>query len=126
MRAQLFVLVPALLAAFASAGETPFYKTEDCNKYVAQMDLNSCTGGNSQAADDALNKLYKQVMARQPDQAAKDRLHDSERLWIKQRDKFCADDVGEQADGGSIWPMEMNTCLQNQTDVRIKILRSMK
>jgi uncharacterized protein YecT (DUF1311 family) len=64
-------------------------------------------------------------MALQKNSNARMRLRASERDWIARRDKSCADEVGPQEEGGSIWPMEMNECLQKKTDVRIHALALM-
>ena len=125
MRPVLLATCFLLAANAAFAQSAPVYKTQDCNKAVTQMDLNQCAGANYQSADDTLNALYKQVMLWLPDQAAKDRLRDSERAWIKHRDKVCADEVGPQADGGSIWLMEMSNCLEKQTALRLRVLQKM-
>ena len=123
-RAACVLLPVALAIASAHAKDAALYKVEDCSKFIAQMDLNSCTGDNLESADAALNAVYKQVMVWR-DKAGQESLKHSERAWIAQRDKTCADEVGPQEDGGSIWPMESNTCLREQTDKRIRELQKM-
>ena len=125
MRVCLLVCVLLVVAADASAAETPLYKSEDCNRYTVQMDLNMCAGTNAEAADKKLNEVYKQVMDSRGDEAARASLRRSERDWIKYRDKHCDEEVGPQADGGSIWPMEMSNCLEQETAKRIRALQRM-
>ena len=126
MKIFLFALGGVLLAALpAHAADAPPYKAKDCGKYMVQADMNQCAGDNYQAADDALNAVYKQVMAQQAEDAAKAALRKSERAWISYRDKECNSEVGPQADGGSIWPMEMSNCLEDKTVARIKELKGM-
>jgi uncharacterized protein YecT (DUF1311 family) len=122
---KLFILGMALLlAGVASAKESPHYKTENCDNLLSQMELNGCYGDNYQAADDALNTIYKQVMASSLDQPAKGSLRNSERVWIKSRDKLCDDETAAD-EGGSIRPMEIDICMQKKTDTRIRMLKAM-
>jgi uncharacterized protein YecT (DUF1311 family) len=114
-----------VLAMPALAKDAPLYPVKDCGRFTVQMEMNECANDNAQAADDALNALYKQVMASRRSQSDKDGLKQSERSWIKYRDKTCADQVGPQEDGGSIWPMDMANCEQKQTDARILTLKRM-
>jgi uncharacterized protein YecT (DUF1311 family) len=119
------IMVFCFLATGALAANAPLYPVKDCGRYVVQMEINECANDNAQAADDALNATYKQVMASRQNQGDKDGLKLSERSWIKYRDKTCADEVGSQEDGGSIWPMEMANCEEKQTDARIRVLQRM-
>ncbi len=120
-------ILAALLCCAASASGAkgaPLYPTKDCGRYTAQMDMNMCANDNADAADTALNALYKQVAASKnaEDKAS---LKQAERFWIKYRDKTCNDQVGPQADGGSIWPMEWANCQETETAKRIVVLKRM-
>ena len=110
----------------ADAQIAPLYPVKDCSQLTTQMELNQCAGANDQAADAALNKLYRQVMADQTDAASKARLTEAERAWIAYRDKECAYEVGPQQDGGSIWPMEMSNCLEAVTAARLAELMKLR
>ena len=114
-----------LATAMAGAKDAPLYPVKDCSSAMNQMDINDCANTNADAADAALNAVYKKVMAAKADAASRDGLKQSERSWIKYRDKTCADEVGPREDGGSIWPMDMANCLQKQTDARIRTLQRM-
>jgi uncharacterized protein YecT (DUF1311 family) len=107
----------------AHAGDAPLYKAKDCGKYQVQADMNQCAGDNYQAADDALNAVYKSLMAQQDDAPSRAALRDAERAWITYRDKECAFEIGPQENGGSIWPMEMSNCLEDKTAARITELK---
>jgi len=125
MRVCLLGAVLMMACGSAGAAEAPLYKTEDCNRYTVQMDLNTCAGANAEAADKTLNAVYKQVMDSRSDETAKASLRQSERSWIEYRDKHCDEEVGPQEDGGSIWPMEMSNCLEQETAKRIRVLQRM-
>jgi uncharacterized protein YecT (DUF1311 family) len=113
------------LAGAAQAKEPALYPVQDCGRYITQMDMNICANANAEAADTALNAVYKQVLASRPAPADKDGVRQAERGWIKYRDKTCADEVGPREDGGSIWPMDMANCEQTETDKRIRALQRM-
>jgi uncharacterized protein YecT (DUF1311 family) len=108
------------------AQNAPLYPVTDCSGLTVQMELNQCAGANYEAADAALNKLYRQQMAEEADSATKQRLTEAERAWIAYRDKECAYQVGPQQEGGSIWPMEMSNCLEQMTAARIRELAKLR
>jgi len=113
-----------MLTGGTSASDAPLYKTRDCGKEMVQMGMNMCAGANLDAANTELNRVYQKLMSQQTDQPSKDQLKDVERSWIAYRDKECAWEIGPQEDGGSIWPMAMDNCLQEKTDARIRELKS--
>jgi uncharacterized protein YecT (DUF1311 family) len=118
--------VLALCAASggAFASDAPLYRTRDCGKEMVQMGMNLCAGANLDAANAELNRVYQKLMSQQADQKSKEQLKDVERAWVAFRDKECAWEIGPQEDGGSIWPMAMDNCLQEKTDARIRELKS--
>jgi uncharacterized protein YecT (DUF1311 family) len=118
------VVVLICAALPASAKDAPLYKSEDCGKYEVQMDMNTCAGGNYESADDALNAIYKQIMASALDQASKDKLRNSERSWIKIRDKACNEEAAPDQ-GGSIYDMDFDNCLEARTAARIRELKKL-
>lgn len=123
MRGWAIAIAAVLAAGCAAAGPGELYRTQDCNAATNQRDLNLCADANYAAADRALNDLYRQLMARQHDEASRLRLRDDERAWISYRDKDCARQVGPREGGGSIWPLDMATCLKDRTDARLRELK---
>lgn len=117
------IVAPLMLlmlgTAAANAEDAPPYPVKDCSQLTVQMELNACAGANLKAADVALNKAYQQAMAQQTDASSRRQLADVERAWIAYRDRECAFEVGPQENGGSIWPMEMNNCLEQMTAARL-------
>ena len=122
MKAILFAIAATFAATAASGQESAPYKARDCGQLTVQQELNACAGDNLRIADASLNTLYARLMAEQDNAAAKAQLREVERAWIAYRDKECAFEVGPQADGGSIWPMEMSNCLEEKTAARIREL----
>lgn len=113
-------------AAAAAAQNTRLYPVTDCSRLTSQAELNQCAGANHEAADAALNRLYRKLMAEQTGAASRQRLIEAERAWIAYRDKECAYQVGPQQEGGSIWPMEMSNCLEELTAARIRELSKLR
>lgn len=123
MRKTICVAAAAMgLVGAAIAAEPPLYKAQDCSQLQVQMELNQCAGANADAADAALNATYKKLLKRADAKSAA-ALKETERAWIQYRDRECAREVGSQADGGSIWPMEMSNCLEDKTAARLKELK---
>ncbi len=115
------IAVVAMLAM--PLGRPPLYPVEDCNKAETQRDLNMCARNNEAAAARALNDAYRKLQARQPDRQSKLRLRDAQRAWIAHRNRECAREVGPREGGGSIWPMDMSTCLETKTAARLRELK---
>jgi uncharacterized protein YecT (DUF1311 family) len=115
-----------LMLDTAVAADAIPYPVIDCGQLTVQMEINACAGANLDAADVALNKVYRQVMVQQSNTASKDQLKDVERAWIAYRDRECALEVGPRESGGSIWPMEMSNCLEKKTATRIRELTKLR
>jgi uncharacterized protein YecT (DUF1311 family) len=106
-----------------SAQAAPLYRSENCGDKATQTELNICSYANLKAADAALNRLYARLMTQQGSRAEKDRLKAAERAWLAYRDAECAFAAGPREEGGTMWPLEMNGCLQRKTDARLRELQ---
>lgn len=93
----------------------------DCKHDETQMALNICSYREYQAADAELNRVYRQVLARNARFATSIRA--AQRAWIVFRDKECAIPA-LQYQGGSIAPLEINTCNADLTRERTQHLRA--
>lgn len=115
------LVVGAAFARSPAIAAPPLYEEKDCGGEATQIELNICSGSNLRAADAALNRLYARLMAEAgTDKAA---LKAAERAWVAYRDAECAFTVGPREGGGTVWPLEMNGCLQRKTDARLRELR---
>ena len=94
----------------------------DCNDPVAQQEMNLCSAREYEAADAQLNTVYRAVMAAQ-DTQGKATLRASEREWIVQRDRTCKEETAGE-EGGSIYPLEYNTCMIRLTKERTRELHT--
>jgi uncharacterized protein YecT (DUF1311 family) len=117
------VTMLCVLTGGAAAGDAPLYRTKDCSKEMVQMEMNLCAGANLDTADAELNHVYQKLLSQQADQKSREQLKDVEHSWMTYRDKECAWEIGPQEDGGSIWPMAMDNCLQEKTDSRIREIK---
>jgi uncharacterized protein YecT (DUF1311 family) len=111
-----------LLAGTAAQAAPGLYPVEDCNREETQSGLNACVGANFEAADRALGETYRRLLARLDDPAARARLERSERRFLAARDRDCARKVGPREGSGSIWPMDLASCLEEKTAARLRAL----
>src|SRR5690606_29530836 len=109
-----------LLTAAAHAAPPPDAATQealqDCDRN--QLTMNLCAAHRHQEADRALNLQYRQTLAKQPDDAARQRLRVAQRAWIAFRDKDCLASTGPREASGSIWPLLQSSCLARHTERR--------
>jgi len=101
------------------SGQSLGYRAEDCNRYMVQRDLNMCAARNFEAADDALNRAYSDVIGGMRDPEGRRRLIEEERAWIAERDRRCNAEAGPREQGGSIWPLNFAMCQERETRARI-------
>lgn len=113
-------LLPCLFLACACASAAQDDFEIKCNPDGNQLEMNACALADFKRADAALNKQYKQAMARvsKKDQS---RLRREQRAWLKQRDSGCKEEAKE-SEGGSIWPLEYFSCLASVTQKRTEEL----
>ena len=104
-----------LLSASALANE--------CDKATTQLELNTCSAQQYQAADKKLNQTYQAAIARAA-APQRDLLKKAQQAWITLRDADCAF-IGSGTEGGSVQPMIMNQCLAEKTVEREAFLASL-
>jgi len=111
-------LMVSSVHAFAQGPKNP----DPCAGAQSQAELNICGGKKFQAADAALNQVYKRLMAIL-DEEQKLQLRDVENTWLKYRDANC-DFVADEYKGGSMRPMIHGLCLEEMTRNRTTELRN--
>lgn len=90
------------------------------NKAQSQSDLTQCSLDDLKKSNDSLNTLYKEMEARLTgDSESRKLLVDAQKKWIAFRDAECTFSTVRSA-GGSINPMNVNTCANALTLSRIK------
>lgn len=81
-----------------------------------QPAMNACAAEEYTRQDSELNQAYVMVM-KPLKSAGKTKLRNSQRAWIKSRDKTCKAERAEY-EGGTIAPLIFYSCLTNETIMR--------
>jgi uncharacterized protein YecT (DUF1311 family) len=99
-------------------------KTRDpCANAQTTAEMRDCAGRESKQADDELNRVYRQLMAKfGNDEGHKTALKTAQQAWIKYRDANC-DFASYLNRGGTIEPVVRYNCLTSMTVSRMKELR---
>lgn len=103
-----------LLAAGAHAADDA--NPLDCRPDGNQQQMNACAVRDFRAADAALNIHYGEVMKTLSPQM-RVALRTEQRTWLKGRDPSCKR-ASKANEGGSIWPLVFNSCLEKSTRQR--------
>ena len=112
------ILLCGLIALMSPAGAQ---QSNDCSSAVVQSEINACVARSYKREDDALNAIYKRLMAKLSADD-KPKLVKAERDWINRRDKTCEKQT-EGSVGGSIHPMDVSLCLEDVTKARTGLLQ---
>ena len=129
------VFSSVIFGALALPGLAQEEPAVDCANAMTQSDLNLCAHRDYQAADQALNAVYRKVLAttQETDKQIKDydpnavgavdALKKAQRAWIVYRDGQC-ELAGFAARGGSMEPMLISGCLAELTTKRTAELKA--
>lgn len=115
MKRYLIAGAALLLSASALANE--------CDKATTQLEMNTCSAQQYQAADKKLNQTYQAAIKRAA-VPQRDLLKKAQQAWIALRDADCAF-IGSGTEGGSVQPMIINQCLAEKTVEREAFLASL-
>ena len=110
-----------VLASGAASGQRK-KKSDPCANPLTQFDMTQCAGKAFRAADDALNQVYRKLVALL-DEEEKPQLKEAQTAWLKYRDTNC-DFVADQFKGGTMRPMVNALCLADVTKNRTAELRT--
>ncbi|QSI30314.1 DUF1311 domain-containing protein [Variovorax sp. RKNM96] len=108
------VATVALLAGSAQAAT--YDEPVDCNPNGNQQQMNDCALLDFRAADAVLNIRYGEVMKTLSPQM-RVALRNEQRAWLKGRDPACKR-ASRAYEGGSMWPLVFNSCLEKSTRKR--------
>lgn len=102
---------------------SPLAFADDCDNAKTQTDMNQCAARQNQAADKALNDVYRQISQRlKASPAAKKQLVSAQRAWLVFRDAECTFSASGVT-GGSAWPLVYADCLKTQNIARTQALK---
>ncbi len=114
----------AMLIMFgALSGLAEPQKTKDpCANAQTTSEMRDCAGREYKQADEELNRVYRQLMAKLDDEGRKTALRTAQQAWIKYRDANC-DFASYLNRGGTIEPVVRYNCMTGMTVARTKELR---
>ena len=116
-RALLAVAASAVLLLATGAQAADEASPLDCKPDGNQQQMNACAVRDFRAADAALNTHYGEVMKSLSPQM-RTALRTEQRVWLKGRDPGCKA-ASKDSEGGSIWPLEFYSCLEQTTRKRM-------
>ena len=96
---------------------------DECDKATTQLELNTCSAQQYQAADKKLNQTYQSAIKRAA-APQRDLLKKAQQAWIALRDADC-NFIGSGTEGGSVQPMIISQCLTEKTVEREAFLASL-
>ncbi|HDC4441106.1 TPA: lysozyme inhibitor LprI family protein [Enterobacter cloacae] len=112
-----FIIAGAALLLSASA------LADECDNATTQLELNTCSAQQYQAADKKLNQTYQAAIKRAA-APQRDLLKKAQQAWIALRDADC-NFIGSGTEGGSVQPMIISQCLTEKTVEREAFLASL-
>src|SRR5713101_2558120 len=113
-----------MLIVFTSlSGLAEPQKTKDpCANAQTTAEMRDCAGREYKQADEELNRVYRQLMAKLDNEGRKTALKTAQQAWIKYRDANC-DFASYLNRGGTIEPVVRYNCMTGVTVSRMKELR---
>ena len=96
---------------------------EECANATTQLEMNTCTAQQYQAADKKLNQTYQAAIKR-AEAPQRELLKKAQQAWIALRDADCKF-IGSGTEGGSVQPMIVSQCLAEKTVEREAFLASL-
>ncbi|MDZ5703614.1 lysozyme inhibitor LprI family protein [Enterobacter ludwigii] len=96
---------------------------EECTNATTQLEMNTCTAQQYQAADKKLNQTYQAAIKR-AEAPQRELLKKAQQAWIALRDADC-NFIGSGTEGGSVQPMIISQCLNEKTVEREAFLASL-
>ncbi|MDV5631505.1 lysozyme inhibitor LprI family protein [Enterobacter cloacae] len=96
---------------------------DECDNATTQLELNTCSAQQYQAADKKLNQTYQSAIKRAA-APQRDLLKKAQQAWIALRDADC-NFIGSGNEGGSVQPMIISQCLTEKTVEREAFLASL-
>ncbi|GBH23304.1 lysozyme inhibitor LprI family protein [Burkholderia vietnamiensis] len=111
-----------LLCALARTANLAHART-NCADAADQAAMTACADRAYKKSDAELNRTYQAVTARLRDaRPLADKLVSAQRAWIAYRDAECSFSSAN-AEGGSVYPMVVSTCLDDLTKTRTETLK---
>lgn len=100
----------------------------NCDEPGNQHEMNYCAHILYQAEDQILNEVYKKAMTAEFSEDKKinlehrAKLKESQKAWVGFKTKFCEVQAYYYSSTGSMYALDLYTCLKDQTRAQIKNL----
>ncbi len=95
----------------------------DCNNANTQIDMNQCAARAATTAEQKLGRLMTSLAAQMPAENWK-KLNTLNKKWLDLRNEECQFEADFYAEGGSMNPMLVSSCVETQTKERIERLKA--
>ncbi|RQR62444.1 DUF1311 domain-containing protein [Burkholderia sp. Bp9125] len=114
-------VLTGLLLSLAMAANA--HAQANCANAPDQAAMSACADRAYKKSDAELNRAYQAVTTRVRDnRPLADKLVSAQRAWVAYRDAECGFSSAG-AEGGSVYPMVVSTCLDDLTKVRLESLQ---
>lgn len=110
-----------LLTAIAASGYQS-QTTDPCKDGQTTFEMKQCAAKKYKQADEELNRVYRQLMAKLEDEGHKTSLKTAQQAWLKYRDTNC-DFESYLNRGGTIYPLVVSDCMTVMTASRTNELK---
>jgi len=126
-------LPSALLALILLPSPADAKEAVDCSNARNTVEINACAETDYKAADDALNDVYRKVLAHIADSAGEapyDRaswekaMREAQRAWVAFRDSDCKGAVPMEWSGGTGTTAAVLGCMTEKTAARTSDLKA--
>ena len=122
MAKRILFLVPGLVLVLLSVCEGHERPLDAlCPEATTTVEMQACLKRRYEAADKALNGVYKQLMAKL-EPARREKLRAAQRAWVRFRDA-SAEFEADEAEGGSMYPLVHMATQVVKTEHRVDELK---
>jgi uncharacterized protein YecT (DUF1311 family) len=119
---RVLFLTPVLILALLAVCEGHERSLEVlCPEATTTVEMQACLRQRYEAADKALNRVYKQLMSKL-ESGRREKLRAAQRAWIRFRDASAEFEAGE-AEGGSMYPLVYMATQVLKTEHRVDELK---
>ena len=110
-----------MLLFFIVASGSQVQKDDPC-KGETTFEMKRCAAKKYKEADDQLNKVYRELMAKLDNEGHKTSLRTAQQAWLKYRDSHC-EFVSFLYEGGTLYSIVLTDCRTALTSSRTKELK---
>lgn len=122
MTKNMKLLSGALLFTAIVANGYQSQTTDPCKDAQTTFEMKQCAAKKYKQADDELNRVYRQLVAKLEDEGHKTSLKTAQQAWLKYRDTNC-DFESYLNRGGTIYSLVVSDCMTVMTNSRTSELK---